>query len=467
MNDTAKLFAGLLLGTTMCGGVTPPANAQNAATISIYSGGLQPGWSDWSWVPHKIAETDISHSGTTAAAIDFGKSGGFYLHHDPFAAPPNAALAFFVDGGATGGQQFNVHAIVGPKGSAAQPMLNVTDFIPGGHIPANTWIEVSIPLDKLGAADATNLTGFWLQDSYYNPQPTLYVDDISLQPVGTPLAAPAPAKPAPPSDIAAPTAKAEDDGPVVVQDPSPADLALLPKRTHPAYIMLKLDDLEEWNGNIRPGWQRVVDFLKERHLKANIGIISNALRGNPKFVQWIKDQQATGLIEFWNHGFDHRQWQMDGKTVEEFKDDGYDLQKAHMTQCEQLSHDELGAAYDTFGAPFNATDADTVKVLQEDPNIKIWLYGDAQDPAGKIVLDRVDAANIEQPTFEPNYRLFVKGYAANPDRDFFVIQGHPWSWTHPGRWENFVKIIDFLTTQGAIFTTPTEYCQLKHLLPAQ
>ena len=62
--------------------------------------------------------------------------------------------------------------------------------------------------------------------------------------------------------------------------------------------------------------------------------------------------------------------------------------------------------------------------LAEDPDTTIWLYGDSKNPAGKVVLERVFNVNIENPTFLPDVEKFKQGYAKNPTKDYFVIQGN-------------------------------------------
>lgn len=239
----------------------------------------------------------------------------------------------------------------------------------------------------------------------------------------------------------------------------------LPPRKAPPYIIIKVDDLKKnWDGKVHPMWQKLVDFVRQRKIKASIGIICNSLEGdNPLYFQWIKDLHATGIIEFWNHGYDHAEWQENGKKLQEFSGSTYEHQKQHMSKSNQLAREKLGFPFLTFGAPFNAIDKTTVKVLEEDPDIKIWLYGDLKNPAGKIVLDRV-GVNIENPTFVPDLQKFIAGYAKYPEREVFTIQGHPTHWNED-RWAQFVKIIDFLTEQKAIFMTPAEYVREKNLAP--
>jgi len=234
-------------------------------------------------------------------------------------------------------------------------------------------------------------------------------------------------------------------------------------RQSPPYIMIKIDDLKSNKGKVHPLWKKVVDYLKSRNIKAGIGIICDSLEDDsPEYFQWIKDQRASGLIEFWNHGYDHKEWEENGKKVQEFKGPSYEQQKKHLLRCNELAKQKLGFTLPAFGAPFNATDENTVKALSEDPDTTIWLYGDLKNPAGKIVLDRVGSVNIENPTFLPSLEKFMQGYAKYPQRDFFVIQGHPTHWTDE-RFQQFVQIIDFLVKENAIFTTPSEYVKTKKL----
>jgi len=237
-------------------------------------------------------------------------------------------------------------------------------------------------------------------------------------------------------------------------------------RKAPPYIILKVDDLRNAGGKVHPRWQKFVDFTAERKIKSGIGIIADSLeKDDPKYFQWIKDQHAKGLIEFWNHGYNHKEWEVDGKKVQEFKGPSYEEQKKNLLRCNELAKQKLGFTFPAFGAPFNAIDANTAKALLDDPDTTIWLYGDLKNPAGKIVMDRVGSVNIEYPTFVPSLQKFKAGYALNPTRDYFVIQGHPAQWTDE-RFAQFVELIDFLIAEKAVFTTPSEYVKLKGLKPA-
>ncbi len=227
-------------------------------------------------------------------------------------------------------------------------------------------------------------------------------------------------------------------------------------RTAPAKILIKADDFI----GISLKWQRFLDIVNQHGLHASIGIICNSLEhASPQTLQWVKDVHAAGKIEFWNHGYDHREWKENGLTLEEFKGTPYEQQKEHLTRSDALAREKLGFAFRSFGAPFNATDAATVKVLAEEPNLKVWLYGDLQQPAGKTVLDRIPEVNIENPLFHPSLDKFVAGYRKHPEREYFLIQGHPPQWDETGFME-FARILDFLAQEKAVFLTPAEFAHL-------
>jgi hypothetical protein len=72
-----------------------------------------------------------------------------------------------------------------------------------------------------------------------------------------------------------------------------------------------------------------------------------------------------------------------------------------------------------------------------------------------VILDYVWLVRLERPLFKPNYDAFVSGYATYPDREYFILQGHPAHWSDES-FEQFTRIIDFLVDQKAVFMTPTE-----------
>ena len=251
----------------------------------------------------------------------------------------------------------------------------------------------------------------------------------------------------------------------VLPPPDPAQLQALveeiaanPHRgKSPPKIVLKLDDLVAVEGKVPGKWLKVAEFAKGRNIKVAFGIIAVRMSEDcPEFVQWVQDQHAAGRIEFWHHGWDHGQRTVDGKRIMEFGGESYEHQKRHMTDANTLAKEKLGFAFVSFCAPFNGIDANTAKVLSEDPDIKVWMYGDPGNTGGKKVLERSAAVGIENPTMSPNYRAFLDGYAHSRGAEYFVLQGHPAAWNDEG-WGEFVKIVDFLISQKAEFVFPSDF----------
>jgi len=236
---------------------------------------------------------------------------------------------------------------------------------------------------------------------------------------------------------------------VYVNDYDVSALAPLSAGVPRVPIVLKLDDLNTGGGNVPSAWRRATNFTAARNIKASVGLIAKSLEiGTASYLSYITGLHNAGLTEIWFHGYDHSSGEFSGKT--------YADQKNRFVTSQSLAMTKLGFPFAAFGAPENLFDANTVQVMSEDADMKVWLYGDTAQSAGKRVLTRVGDVNIEQPTFVPNPEKFVGGYLANyAGRQYFVIQGHPANWTD-ARWYEFVRLIDWLQSNGFTFTTPAD-----------
>ncbi|MEO7933403.1 MAG: DUF2334 domain-containing protein [Chthoniobacterales bacterium] len=221
----------------------------------------------------------------------------------------------------------------------------------------------------------------------------------------------------------------------------------------PPKIVLKLDDLKPASGGtVSQQWLRVADFAKEKNIKISVGIIAEGLEpDSPAFIQWIQEENAAKRIEFWNHGWDHAAGE---KMIREFSGQPYERQKDHFSRANEIARKKLGFAFTSFGAPFNITDAATVRMLTEEPTITVWLYGDPKNPAGKIVLGN-GVVTIETRA-RPDFEAFLEAYAHNRGTDYFVMQGHPGGWKDDN-FEQFRMMVDFLIDQKAQFVFPRDF----------
>ena len=159
-----------------------PVRAQD---LPIYSDSLTSGFQNWSWATVNVANTSPVQSGADSISVTYGAWQALALHCGTnINTTYYSGLSFWVNGGPTGGQQFNVHAL--NAGGANLPSVPVTNYISGGVIPANTWVHVTIPLADLQAANLTDFNALWFQESTGNAQPVYYVDSISLAGLSAP-----------------------------------------------------------------------------------------------------------------------------------------------------------------------------------------------------------------------------------------------------------------------------------------
>jgi len=319
-----------------------------------------------------------------------------------------------------------------------------------GKIDGN-WDQYT--LQAKAPADAASVA-VWVH-SFAGTRGTVDLDDVSLcgiAPGATPLPMPAPRKRNP------------------IKNVSVADL---PPRKAPPIIIIKLDDLKQVNGKVPPAWLRVAECLSSRKIKGSIGIICETLAdATPEYTQWIKDRQNAGQIEFWFHAWDHAVHEDGGKSFNEFSHRTYEEQKKRFDDSQKLAREKFGFVFQTFGPPggvfTGSLDENTIRVMQDDPDMKVWLYPQPIDEAGKkleamgkvTILDRVWEVNFEGAVGIPDCQRLINGYAQNPDREYFVLQGHAAAWTGD-RFDEFVKIIDFLVSQKAVFMMPSEYVASK------
>lgn len=216
----------------------------------------------------------------------------------------------------------------------------------------------------------------------------------------------------------------------------------------PQVIVLKLDDIVTDHA---PRWQRVTKFLAEHDLKASYGIIGYSLEEeNPSYFQWIKELQATGRIEFWNHGYRKR---LASDKAGEFEG-SFEEQERSLQRTQTLAREKLGIELKAFGPHWSGTNDDTAKALDDIPEITMWFYGPSKNTS-KFVFKRV--LTLENPTHVPNFDKFKERYEqVGRNENCLALQGHPNSWDDK-RWNNFVKIIQYLKSQGCVFMTPSEY----------
>ena len=247
-------------------------------------------------------------------------------------------------------------------------------------------------------------------------------------------------------------------------EPAPAPL---PAAQPPRIAIIKADDMR----GPAPQWDRFIALVREKHVKASIGVIVNSLERDPSgdYARWLTDLSKPGDIELWHHGWDHAQNKVNGVTVSEFKNSGLPQQREHLQKAITVLKQKTGVALSVFGSPYNAMDADTAAALNDIPAL-IGVFCYANDTVctpllhGKVLMPmtlRGEADGTGKPVFEK----FKADYAKRPaDLRFAAIQFHPPYFTPQGL-EEFGKIVDFLKTEGWVFVLPSEYMRTQNPKP--
>jgi hypothetical protein len=158
------------------------ARAVAQGNQQIYTDSLQNNWQGWGWAAAiDYGNTSPVHSGADSISYKINSTtsswDAIYIHHDTFDSTPYTDITFWVNGGPTGGQRFQLKALLG---TTDQP------GVPIGPLAANSWQQITISLAALNAANRPDLTGFWFMDALGAPQPVFYLDDITLVSNGTP-----------------------------------------------------------------------------------------------------------------------------------------------------------------------------------------------------------------------------------------------------------------------------------------
>jgi len=225
----------------------------------------------------------------------------------------------------------------------------------------------------------------------------------------------------------------------------------------PQVIILKLDDVvaqESPDGlPVSPRWQRVVDYLQKSEIKSTLGIIGYSLeQDNEAYFNWIRKVNQGGYVEFWNHGY--REKKNDDEPGE-FESNSAENQRKALLRTQNLAREKLGIEFEVFGAHWSGTNSTTVEALKSLPQIKRIFY--SPDDSMRFVFERV--MTLEDPVHVPDFEKFKATYnRVGVKKPYLALQGHPRSWDGE-RWDNFVKIIEFLKSKGVVFMTASEYAE--------
>ena len=231
--------------------------------------------------------------------------------------------------------------------------------------------------------------------------------------------------------------------------------------------IIKADDVRGLNGK----WDRFIKVSQERDVVVSLGIITDTLGAKePKYVEWINTQTASGKVEFWSHGWDHKSWtDASGKKLSEFGGSGFEHQKEHLLKAQAAFQAATGKPCSIFGSPYNAMDGDTARALNEIPELKmIYCY------PGSIVNAQLKGKHLlpmslrgeHDGTSKPNFPKFKEDYQKKDlsKLTFAAIQFHPAGFSEEG-FKHYTDILDFLKAEGWTFVLPSKYAEMTTAAP--
>jgi len=212
---------------------------------------------------------------------------------------------------------------------------------------------------------------------------------------------------------------------------------------------------------VTPQWDRFFTLSKKKGVKVSAGIVCNSLQyNNKKYFAWLRKCSASGSVEFWNHGWDHKRWTTsEKKKICEFGGSGYEHQKKHFDDSQKIMKKVLGVAPIAFGTPYNAFDADTVKVMNEDPAMRLFFCYRDEDLEKKIMA-LVSIRGESDGAGKPNFEKFKAEYIYHKNLSFTAIQFHP-NGFRDSHFSEYSKIVDFLIAEGWTFMLPSEYVAMR------
>jgi peptidoglycan/xylan/chitin deacetylase (PgdA/CDA1 family) len=230
--------------------------------------------------------------------------------------------------------------------------------------------------------------------------------------------------------------------------------------------IIKADDVS----GIHSKWDRFFKLAEEHEVPVSAGVIANSLeKHGGQYAEWLKKWDATGKVEFWNHGWDHRRWDEKGAYRSEFKSTGHDHQRTHISKVQDTGKKVLGKQFITFGSPFNDMDEDTARALNEFPELKMVFCLPEAEPTKSLkdkILLPMFLRGENDGTGKPNFAKFKEEYQKKmtpPGLTFCAFQFHPAVFSEEAFGE-FVLIIEFLKKEGWTFMLPADYAKLQQKL---
>ena len=251
----------------------------------------------------------------------------------------------------------------------------------------------------------------------------------------------------------------------------------VPVEVYRQFIILKADDFNDGDPANYVNFTDYLETLKARGVKSSIGMIAAGC-ALPSIGQRtsVSAWRASGLFEFWNHGYDHAEYPPGASkslvhvlslgddlmeksylpgTTFEFMGRPYAEQLDHLTRAQQTIQDAYGFRMRTFGAPFNKIDANTTLALEALGQIDVSFFGPS---TSSIYLLPRNAGEIESSPGVPSLITYTQTHDLS--KPVAVLQHHPSIQTFHDNWGEFIAILDQIHSDGGTFILAGEYADL-------
>ena len=217
------------------------------------------------------------------------------------------------------------------------------------------------------------------------------------------------------------------------------------------YVVFKFDDLNNANWKT---WKTVTDIVIKKDVTAELGIFAQSLTaGDEEYMKYIQSIiNDPKHFEIWLHG-----WTGDAN---EFLIDDYNVQLEHIFKSRVTMLEKFDYILRDFQDHYNGGNQLTVKIINEEPFIKGWVY--FQNSIFKNVhgvKPEKQVMPILNVYMEPkvgtvSYNKFASDWIKfkADTLPYVVVQGHAWGYRTDSLRNEFSKVVDDLKSKGVTFT---------------
>ena len=234
---------------------------------------------------------------------------------------------------------------------------------------------------------------------------------------------------------------------------------MIPKKGIKQYVVFKFDDLNHMQWKT---WKTITDIIISKNVTAEIGLFVKSLTlGDADYLTYVQSLvDDPKHFEIWMHG-----WTGDAK---EFLETDYITQKDHFHKARTTMLMKFDYILRNYGQHYWGGNQNTVRIVNEDPYIKGWVYYEQRDENNvyglkeeKQVMPKLNV-HMEPVTGVVSYEKYLTDWLKfkADTLPYVVIQGHPWGYTTDSLRTEFIKVIDDLLAKQVTFTHFNDYYRM-------